>query len=210
MEAKDRTIIGNFSTLISRIQDVIRIAEDLGKYIFISGRSMVDHVAIAREMGYIKCKSDTIKTLDSKTLSGVPEQRQIIITTGAQGEEYGGLGLMSRGDHRVVSIKPRDTIILSSSVIPGNEVSIRNLVNDLNRFGPKIITIKEKEVHSGGHGGIAEQKVIMNLVKPRFIIPCHGDLTARLTLKKAAVRMGYDPKEVLIMEDGALIEMSAK
>ena len=210
LEAKDRTIIGNFSTLISRIQDVIRIAEDLGKYIFISGRSMVDHVAIAREMGYIKCKSDTIKTLDSKTLSGVPEQRQIIITTGAQGEEYGGLGLMSRGDHRVVSIKPRDTIILSSSVIPGNEVSIRNLVNDLNRFGPKIITIKEKEVHSGGHGGIAEQKVIMNLVKPRFIIPCHGDLTARLTLKKAAVRMGYDPKEVLIMEDGALIEMSAK
>lgn len=117
---------------------------------------------------------------------------------------------MSRGDHKIVSIKPRDTIIMSSSVIPGNEVPIRNMINDLNRFGPKIITIKEKEVHSGGHGGIIEQKVIMNLVKPRFVVACHGDLTARLTLKKEAVQMGFDPKQILILEDGALVDISAK
>ena len=117
---------------------------------------------------------------------------------------------MSRGDHRVVSIKPRDTIILSSSVIPGNELSIGNMVNSLHRFGPKIITIKEEEVHSGGHGGIIEQKVIMNLIKPRCIIPVHGDLTKRLTLKKEAVTMGFDPKQLLILEDGSIVDISAK
>lgn len=117
---------------------------------------------------------------------------------------------MSRGDHRVISIKPRDTIILSSSVIPGNELAIGGMVNDLHRFGPKIITIKEQEVHSGGHGGIIEQKVIMSLVKPKCIIPVHGDLTKRLTLKKEAIGMGFDPKQLLILEDGAIIDINTK
>lgn len=134
---------------------------------------MVDSVAIAREMGMIKCREGVIKPLDKKTLEHIPENKQIIITTGAQGEEYGGLNNMAKGDHPLISIKPRDTIILSSSVIPGNELAIIDMMNKLNKFGAKIITIKENEVHSGGHGGILEQRVVLNLLKPKYIIPIH-------------------------------------
>lgn len=172
-DAPERVIVGNFSTLISRIQDIISIAESLGKYVLINGRSMVDTVAIARELGYLKCKEGVMKPLDEKTMESIPENKQIIITTGAQGEEFGGLNNISKGDHRVLSIKPRDTIILSSSVIPGNELAIIDMINRLNRFGAKVVTIKENEVHSGGHGGILEQRVLINLVKPKYIIPVH-------------------------------------
>ncbi len=208
-DAPERVIIGNFSTLISRIQDVITIAEQLGRYVLINGRSMVDCVAIAREIGYLKAKEGTIKPLDTKTMESIPENKQIIITTGAQGEEFGGLNNISRGDHQTISIKPRDTIILSSSIIPGNELAIIDMMNRLNRFGAKIITIKENEVHSGGHGGIVEQRVIMNLVKPKYIIPVHGDITQRLTLKREAVKMGWDPKNVLMLEDGSIVELDS-
>ncbi len=209
-EAPERVIIGNFSTLISRIQDVVTIAESLGRVVLVNGRSMVDCVAIAREIGYLKCKEGTMKPLDKKTMESIPENKQIIITTGAQGEEFGGLNNISRGDHPLISIKPRDTIILSSSVIPGNELAIIDMMNRLNRFGAKIITIKENEVHSGGHGGIVEQRVIMNLVKPKYIIPIHGDISQRLTLKREAVKMGFDSKNVLMLEDGSIVELDEK
>jgi ribonuclease J len=209
-DAPERVIIGNFSTLISRIQDVVTIAEQLGRHVLVNGRSMVDCVAIAREMGILKCKEWTVKPLDSKTMESIPESKQIIITTGAQGEEFGGLNNISRGEHVTISIKPRDTIILSSSIIPGNELAIIDMMNRLNRFGAKIITIKENEVHSGGHGGIAEQRVIMNLVRPKYIIPVHGDITQRLTLKREAVKMGWDPKNVLMLEDGSIVELDER
>lgn len=143
-------------------------------------------------------------------MESIPESKQIIITTGAQGEEFGGLNNISRGDHVTISIKPRDTIILSSSIIPGNELAIIDMMNRLNRFGAKIITIKENEVHSGGHGGIAEQRVIINLVRPKYIIPVHGDITQRLTLKREAVKMGWDPKNVLMLEDGSIVELDER
>lgn len=209
-EAPERVIIGNFSTLISRIQDVVTIAEQLGRHVLVNGRSMIDCVAIAREIGYLKCKEGTIKALDKKTMESIPENKQIILTTGAQGEEFGGLNNISRGDHQTISIKPRDTIILSSSIIPGNELAIIDMMNRLNRFGAKIITIKENEVHSGGHGGIVEQRVIINLVKPKYIIPVHGDITQRLTLKREAVKMGWDPKNVLMLEDGSIVELDER
>jgi len=133
-DAPERVIIGNFSTLISRIQDIVSIAESLGKFVLINGRSMVDSVAIARELGYLKCKEGVMKPLDEKTMESIPENKQIIITTGAQGEEFGGLNNISKGDHRSISIKPRDTIILSSSIIPGNELAIIGMMNRLNRF----------------------------------------------------------------------------
>ena len=209
-EAPERVIIGNFSTLISRIQDVVTIAEQLGRFVLVNGRSMVDCVAIAREMGILKCKDGIIKPLDKKTMESIPENKQIIITTGAQGEEFGGLNNISRGDHASISIKPRDTIILSSSIIPGNELAISEMMNRLNRFGAKIITIKEFEVHSGGHGGVAEQRVMLNLVNPKYLIPVHGDLTNRLLLKREAVKMGWDPKNVLILEDGSIVEIDEK
>lgn len=209
-DAPERVIIGNFSTLISRIQDVVTIAEQLGRVVLINGRSMVDCVAITRELGYLKCKEGTVKQLDQKTLESVPENKQIIITTGAQGEEFGGLNNISRGDHQTISIKPRDTIVLSSSIIPGNELAISEMMNRLNRFGAKIITIKELEVHSGGHGGMAEQRVMLNLVQPKYLIPVHGDLTMRLTLKREAIKMGWDPKNVLMLEDGSIVELNEK
>ena len=171
---------------------------------------MVDCVAITRELGYLKCKEGTLKQLDQKTLESVPENKQIIITTGAQGEEFGGLNNISRGDHQTISIKPRDTIILSSSIIPGNELAISEMMNRLNRFGAKIITIKELEVHSGGHGGMAEQRVMLNLVQPKYVVPVHGDLTMRLTLKREAIKMGWDPKNVLMLEDGSVVELDER
>jgi ribonuclease J len=210
MDARERVIVGNFSTLISRIQDVVTIAQELGRTVLINGRSMVDCVAIAREMGYIKCKEGIIKPLDKKTMESIPESKQIIITTGAQGEEFGGLNNISRGDHPTISIKPSDTIVLSSSIIPGNELAISEMMNRLNRFGSKIITIKELEVHSGGHGGIVEQRVMLNLINPKYVVPVHGDLSQRLTLKREAVKMGWDPKNVLIIEDGSLVEIDEK
>lgn len=209
-EARERVIIGNFSTLISRIQDIVTIAEQLGRFVLINGRSMVDTVAIAREMGILKGKEGIIRSLDTKTMESIPENKQIIITTGAQGEEFGGLNNISRGDHQTISIKPSDTIILSSSIIPGNELAISDMMNRLNRFGAKIITIKEFEVHSGGHSGIAEQRVILNLVKPKYIIPVHGDITQRLTFKREAVKMGWDPKNVLMLEDGSIVEIDER
>jgi ribonuclease J len=151
-----------------------------------------------------------MKPLDEKTMESIPENKQIIITTGAQGEEFGGLNNISKGDHRSISIKPRDTIILSSSIIPGNELAIIGMMNRLNRFGAKIITIKEYEVHSGGHGGIIEQRVLINLVKPKYIIPVHGDITQRLTLKREAVKMGWDPKNVPMLEDGSIVELDSR
>ena len=209
-DAKDRVIIGNFSSLISRIQEIVKIAEKYGKFVFINGRSMVNHVAIAREMGYIKCKTNTVKNLDPKTIKSVPSSKQIIITTGAQGEEYGGLALMGRGDHRVLNVSPRDTIVFSSSVIPGNEVPIIELKNQLIRYGAKVVTIHDKEVHAGGHGGILEQKVVVNVIHPRYILPVHGDISMRFTLKRELIAMGWESTDVPMLEDGAWIEFDSR
>jgi ribonuclease J len=143
-----RLIIAAFSSWISRVQQLVDIAEKYDKYIYLSGRSMTENIAIAQKLGYITMKPGTIKKLTPKNTAQTPANKQIIITTGSQGEEYSALSRMSDGKHPAMSIQAGDTVVFSSSVVPGNERSVSLVINKLIKYGVKIITKADRPVHT--------------------------------------------------------------
>ncbi|MBF0914062.1 ribonuclease J, partial [Candidatus Gracilibacteria bacterium] len=148
---KGRLIIAIFASWISRVQQLINIAEKYGKTIFLSGRSMVENVSIAKDLGYLTMKPGVVKKMTSKNVEGIPPHKQIIITTGSQGEQFSALARMAEGKHNAVEIIRGDTIVFSSSVVPGNEKSVVGIINKLIRLGANVITKDDGEVHTGGH-----------------------------------------------------------
>lgn len=200
-----RIIIGTFASLFDRIVSVIQSAEELGKKVVIEGRSMKTNVEIARELGILKVNKETI--IGSDMIGDYPEDKLVILATGAQGDEFAALMRMANKEHRTVKIKKGDTVLLSSSVIPGNEKSVERLKDNLSRQGAKIIHFGVANVHSSGHSYKGELEWVHKMIKPRYFIPVHGSHYMLTVHRDLALSLGMPEKNVIVPDNGMVIEI---
>jgi len=205
---KGRLIIATFSSWISRVQQLHDICVKHDKYIFLSGRSMVENVAIAKELGYLNIKPHILKKMSPKATEGIPPHKQVIITTGSQGEQFSALTRMAEGKHPSVEIIGGDTVVFSSSVVPGNERAVVGTINKLIRLGANVITKDDGEVHTGGHGFQEDQKLMYRLIKPKYFCPIHGDLYFRTIHKNTILGMGHKEENIIFLENGNIIDFA--
>lgn len=206
-EAKGRLIIASFSSLISRLNQIIKCAIKHKKTIFVSGRSMVTNLEIAQKMGYIKVPRGLIKKL-GPGIKKVPDENVLVLTTGSQGESMSALTRMSLGEHAHLEIQKGDTIVFSSSPIPGNEGSIVSVVNNLFAKGAHVITNDSMDTHTSGHAHQEELKLMYHLLKPKFLIPVHGMMHMRTAQKDLAMENGMSESQILLVNNGDVIEMN--
>lgn len=203
-----RLIIAAFSSWISRVQQLIDIAEKYDKYIFLSGRSMVENIAIAQKLGYLTMKPGTIKKLTVKNTESIPYNQQIVITTGSQGEEFSALHRMAEGKHNAITIQAGDTVVFSSSVVPGNERSVGTIINKLIKYGVKIITKSDLPVHTSGHAYQEEQKIFLRLFQPKYFMPIYGDLYFRTRHGETALSAGMKESNILLLDNGNIVDFA--
>lgn len=203
-----RLIIASFSSWISRVQQLIDIAEKYDKFIFLSGRSMVENLQIAQKLGYLSMKPGTIKKLTPKNTGSIPYEKQIIITTWSQGEEFSALSRMAEGKHAAMTIQAGDTVVFSSSVVPGNERSVSWIINKLIKYGVKIITKSDMPVHTSGHAYQEEQKIFLRLFQPKYFMPIYGDLYFRTRHAETAISTGVKESNILMLDNGNIIDFA--
>jgi ribonuclease J len=204
-EALGRVIVTTFSSLVSRIQQVIDAAARHQRRVFIIGRSMSDIVNMALEGGYLKAPNGILARLDE--LKGMPHNRVVFITTGSQGEPTSALVRIANRDHRHVHILRGDTVVLSATPVPGNESLINRTVDSLFRQGAQVLYDKVAQVHVHGHGSQEELKLLLNLVKPRFFMPIHGEYRHLSFHAKLAQSVGIPEKNIFLLEDGDVLEL---
>lgn len=203
-----RLIIAAFSSWISRVQQLVDIAEKYDKYIFLSGRSMTENIAIAQKLGYITTKQGTIKKLTEKNTKSVAPEKQIIITTWSQWEEYSALHRMAEGKHPAITIQAGDTVVFSSSVVPGNERSVGIIINKLIKYWVKIITKSDLPVHTSGHAYQEEQKIFIRLFNPKYFMPIYGDLYFRTRHSETAMSVGIKESNILLLDNGNIVDFA--
>ncbi|MEE8205009.1 MAG: ribonuclease J, partial [Dehalococcoidales bacterium] len=206
--ASGRVIVTTFASLVSRIQQVIDAAAKHGRRIFIVGRSMTDTVKVAAELGYLKAPEGIIGRLDE--LRGLPHEKIVLITTGAQGEPTSALVRIASGDHRQLHIMRGDTVIISASTIPGNESLVNRTVDSLFRQGAQVYYDKLSKVHVHGHGSQEELKMVLNLVRPRFFVPIHGEYRHLSLHAGLAKLVGVLKDNIFILEDGDILELTPR
>lgn len=202
--ARGRVISATFSSLGSRLYSLIEIAKKYDRRVVITGRSMKTMINLLREIDYVELDEKLI--INENKVKGVPDEKLLILTTGSQGEEMAALSRMSRGEHRGIRIKDTDTVILSSSVIPGNQEPVQNLIDDLLRLGAKVIHQSFMDVHTSGHGYQDDMKLMYEMLSPEFVMPVHG---FRSFIHEAAYllgRWGMKQKNILHPETGLQFE----
>ena len=204
--ASERIIIATFASNVHRIQQVINAACNYGRKVAIAGRSMVNIANVAQEMGYLDVPSGTIIELDE--LSQYPRNEVLLLTTGSQGEPMSALTRMAMSDHRQVKIEAGDTVILSASPIPGNEKLVSRVIDMLYRLGARVIAGSNNGVHTSGHACREELKMMLNLVKPKYFIPAHGEYRMLVKHKQLAMEVGIPEENIFIAENGSVIEVN--
>ena len=204
MAGDRRIIIATFSSNIHRIQQIIDYAAKYDKKVSVSGRSMVNVVATAIELGYLKVPNDILVDID--VANRLPFNQVVLITTGSQGEPMSALSRMAMSEHRKVKVTPNDFIIISARPIPGNEKFVNRVVNELMQLGAEVIYEKMYEVHVSGHACQDEQKLMMALTKPKFILPVHGEYKHLRKYSLVAKQMGIDEDHVIIPSIGQVME----
>src|SRR3989338_7081256 len=202
--AKGRIVVGTFASLLDRLNEIIKIAERLGKNVAVSGRSMKDNIQIARKLGFMKFEKETFIPLEE--IGKYPDDKILIICTGAQGEPEASLARTASGEHRHIQIKKGDTVILSASVIPGNERAVQSLRDEIARQGAIIYHYKMMDIHSSGHAPIEELKTVMRFVKPKFFIPIHGYYFMRWrNAQHAQEALGLKPEQTIVSDNGRVV-----
>jgi len=204
--AEGRIIVGTFSSLLDRLGEIIKIAERLKRRVAISGYSMKTNIQIAQNLKYLKIQKGTLIPIEE--VNKYPDEKVMILATGAQGEPNAALMRVANGEHRHVKVKKNDTVVLSSSIVPGNERSVQNLKDNLARQGAKIFHYKMLDIHSSGHAPQEELKTVMRLVKPKFFLPIHGYYFMRSrNAQLAQETLGLKPEETLIADNGLVVEL---
>jgi ribonuclease J len=204
--AKGRVIVTTFSSLISRIQQVIDAAGKHGRRVFIVGRSMTETVKISLELGYLNAPDNILGKIED--MKGLPANKIVVITTGSQGEPTSALVRMANRDHKHVHIQRGDTIIVSATPIPGNESLVNRTVDSLFKQGAQVIYSKLGQVHVHGHGSQEELKLILSLAKPKFFAPVHGEFRHLSLHAQLAESIGMPPENIFVMEDGDVLELN--
>jgi ribonuclease J len=203
--APGRVIITTFSSLISRIQQVIDAAAKHERRVFVVGRSMSDTVRMSLELGYLSAPDGILGRLDE--LRGLPQDRIVFVTTGSQGEPTSALVRMGNRDHRQLHIHRGDTIIISATPIPGNEAVVNRVVDNLFKQGARVLYSKLAPVHVHGHGSQEELKLLLNLVKPKYFMPIHGEYRHLSLHASLAQSVGIPKDNTFVLEDGDILEL---
>jgi ribonuclease J len=204
--AEGRIILATFSSLLTRIAEIIKIAEKLGRKVALNGYSMKTNVQIAEQLGFIKAKEGTIISVEDAVK--MRDDKILILSTGAQGESNAGLMKIINGEHRYIKIKPGDTMILSSSVIPGNERSVQAVKDNLSRQGAAVYHSGLIDIHSSGHAPKEDLKLVMKLMKPKFLMPVHGYYFMRAANGISAREVGIPKENVILMDNGQVAELT--
>ena len=202
--APRRVIVSSFASHVHRIQQVIDVAHKYGRKVAFVGRSMVRNMTTARELGYLNIPRNVL--VDFKELEKLPPTKAVLICTGSQGEPMAALARMAGGDH-MIDLTEGDTVLLASSLVPGNESSIYRLINDLTKRGANVVHKGNAKVHVSGHASAGELVYCYNLVRPKNVLPVHGEHRHLKANAELAVRTGVDPKRALIVEDGTTIDL---
>lgn len=203
--AKKRVIVTSFSSHIHRLQNVIRIAEKHDRRVAIEGRSMVKTTQIAQELGYLEVKHPLV-TPDQ--ITGIADDKVVFLCTGSQGQPMAALSRLASGTHAKISLKPGDTVIMSSSPIPGNEEAVNRIINQLYEREVNVFYPPTYRVHTSGHAYQQELKLILDLTRPKFFIPWHGEWRHQANHKKLAESMAQPPKKSIIPQNGDILELS--
>ena len=199
---KQRIIIATFASNVDRVQQIINSAHKFGRKVAIEGRSMVNTINIASQLGYLSLPDNIL--IEGEMLRNYSDEQTVIITTGSQGESMAALSRMANGTHRKISIKPNDTIVFSSSPIPGNEKSVTGVINELMRKGADVIF---QDVHVSGHACKEDIKLIYSLVNPKYCIPVHGEFKHLIAQAKIAEELGYDKEDIILLSSGDVLEL---
>lgn len=207
-DAQGRVIIATFASLISRVQLVINAAFQHGRKVTTIGRSMVNNVKMAREMGYITDPGNVL--IDIEQFRHLKPEEMVILTTGSQGEPTSALVRIGNGEHRDVQINTGDTVILSSTPIPGNEVVVTKTIDNLFRQGAEVFYDKVALVHVHGHASQEELKLMVNLTRPNFFVPVHGAHRHLIAHSRLAHNQGIPKENIFVLEDGDVLELSGK
>lgn len=205
-QATGRIFVATFASNVSRIQQIVKIAERRGKKVFFAGRSLERITEIATDIGYLKMRKGTL--LNDRQLDAIDPDQVVIITTGSQGEPLSGLVRMSNDEHRTITIRPDDMVILSSSPIPGNEKAVTMMIDRLIQKGAKVINDRISEVHVSGHACQEEQKLMMALTKPRFFLPIHGEFHHLRQHAITAEEQGIAPEHMVTPQIGKIVELT--
>jgi len=205
-DAPGRVMVATFASLISRIQQVINAAERYDRKIAVVGRSMVNNVKMARNMGYLDADDGTIVSLsDARQL---PHEKVIILATGSQGEPTSALVRMANGEHQEIEVVPGDTVVISASPIPGNETVVARTIDNLFRQGAQVLHSRTALVHVHGHASREELKMMLGLVKPKFFVPVHGEYRHLVAHAAIARDMGVEESNAFVLEDGDVLELT--
>lgn len=204
--AKGRIILATFASNISRIQQAINTAIQFKRKVTVLGRSMVNNVQVAIELGYLDVPEGVL--IEPDELNRYPADQVLILTTGSQGEPMAGLSRIASNNHRSVSIMPGDTVIISATPIPGNETGVGRTIDNLMRLGANVIAGRDKKIHVSGHASQEELKLMLGLIKPNYFVPIHGEYRMLRTHGDLAVMMGVDKDHVLIGDNGQIFEFS--
>ena len=197
-----RIIIATFASNVDRVQQIINSAEKFGRKVAVEGRSMVNIISTASELGYLKIPENTLVETDQ--LRNYPDEKTVLITTGSQGESMAALSRMANGTHKKITIKPKDTIIFSSNPIPGNEKAVSHVINELFQKGADVIF---QDAHVSGHACQEEIKLIYSLVRPKYAVPVHGEYKHLMAQAKIAEELGIDKDDIFILSSGDVLEL---
>lgn len=203
-KAQGRVIVASFASHVHRIQQIIDMATSHGRKIAFVGRSMVRNMHIARDLGFLTIPEGTLVSADD--LAKLPDDKAVLICTGSQGEPMAVLSRIANRDH-AISVGPSDTVVLASSLIPGNETAVNRVINGLTRLGAAVVHKGNALVHVSGHASAGELRFVYNLVKPRYVLPVHGEWRHLVANAKVAESVGIDPRRILLVDDGVSVDL---
>lgn len=204
-ESNGRIIVGTFASQFERLIHIIKTCEKYGKYVVPEGRSIKTHIDIAITSKMLEVKPGVI--INAQDIADYPSDRVVILATGAQGEEFAALMRMATDKHKFITLNERDTLVLSSSVIPGNEIAVQKLKDNIYRKNVRVVSYRSVNVHSSGHGNAGELAWIRNTVKPKFLIPIHGHHFHLKSHMYSAIDDGFPRENVVVPDNGSLIDI---
>jgi ribonuclease J len=205
-QAPGRLMITTFASSVHRINIILQLAQKHNRKVAVVGRSMLNVIAHARNLGYIKCPDDIFEPL--KAVRNLPDEKVLILTTGSQGEPLAAMTRISKGEHPQIKIRPGDTVVFSANPIPGNTIAVVNTIDRLMMLGANVIYGRDKGIHVSGHGSQEEQKLMLALTKPKFFMPVHGEHRMLVKHAQMAQSMGIPPENTVIVRNGDMVELS--
>lgn len=206
--ATGKVVVSSFSSHIHRLQQIADAAMACNRKVVVTGRSMVQNTGIARKLGYLSIPDDHY--VDAFEMKDLPPEKIVVMCTGSQGEPLSALSRMASGEHRAISINPTDTVIFSATPVPGNEKAVSNVINQLTKIGADVYHKGRAQVHVSGHAASEELKMMLNLAKPEYFMPIHGEARHLVAHKNLAIEVGIPPEYVFVLDNGEVLEFDER